>query len=698
MPQLTLEQFAHHLHQEVLAKTGEGGVSSDDSDQSRKRRGGINDDGMHPLREEMFTEAVLELLDARDEIDSWEICGYESKSIGSVPAAKLNAWALSGDGATLDLFVTLYHGTGRLAEVGKPEMRRHFELVLGFLKRALSGFHMRMEEASDAFNAAHKIHQAREALATVRLFFLSDGVVRSLDIAQEQVAGVDVQYVAWDLEKLSRLRVGERGVIELDLWNDYGGGIPCLKAPHDIGEYRTFLVFFPAPLLAQIYGAYGQRLLERNVRAFLQVKGKINKGLQTTLREQPERFLAYNNGLCCTAADVRIRQDRSDVPRLAWVKDFQIVNGGQTTASIFHAIKKEKLDLRGVTLQAKLTVISDPDQVAEIVPMISRFANSQNKVNGADFAANGKFHRDLEELSRTMYAPAASGMERGSHWYYERARGSYLDDKARQGTPARQKAWAIQNPAQQKFTKTDLAKYEHAWLGLPHLVCRGAEKNFEAFAARLEDDGEPHVDRGFFEQVVARVILWRSAEKAFDSLKLEGYRANSVAYAVSWLAERSGRRLDLDRIWRDQRVSDAVFGAIVVACREAHLFLSSRSGNVGEGSKRPETWGEFRDLSLEIATQWTSEMKDGAAVLYPPKQSSQESKAAREVVAQVDAAHWFSLAKWAKERGFLQGWERSIAFSLGRLAAQEKAPSDKQVVQGERILRRAQELGFSLRD
>ncbi|MCZ7655508.1 MAG: AIPR family protein [Rhodocyclaceae bacterium] len=165
--------------------------------------------------------------------------------------------------------------------------------------------------------------------------------------------------------------------------------------------------------------------------------------------------------------------------------------------------KKDGRSLDDVIVQMKLTVISDPDQVAEYVPLISRYANSQNKVNGADFSANGTFHRRLEEMSRTVWARAASGMERGSHWYYERARGSYLDDKARQKT-SQEKQWVSQNPPKQKFTKTDLAKCEHAWLGLPHMVCRGAEKNFMAFASRLEDDGEPLVDQTFFENVVAR--------------------------------------------------------------------------------------------------------------------------------------------------------------------------------------------------
>jgi hypothetical protein len=307
----------------------------------------------------------------------------------------------------------------------------------------------------------------------------------------------------------------------------------------------------PGRVLARIYGEHGQRLLERNVRAFLQVKGKVNKGLQQTLREEPRRFLAYNNGLCCTAAEVRLEKLKDGQLGLAWARDFQIVNGGQTTASIYHAMKKERLDVADVVVQVKLTVLKEPERIGELVPLIARYANSQNKVNAADLAANGKFHRDLEELSRTVWAPASSGLASRTRWYYERARGSYLDDKARQGTPARRREWEKQNPPNQKCTKTDLAKYEHAWLGLPHLVCFGAEKSFVRLAERMEEDGEPEVNLDFFRHAVAKAILWRTAEKLFDTLDLEGYRANSVAYAMAWLAEKSGRRIDLNRIWSE---------------------------------------------------------------------------------------------------------------------------------------------------
>jgi hypothetical protein len=575
-----LDQFATDLHQEVQLKAG--------------------NDTNPQMREDSFTEFVLELLSEHNESDGAEVCFHAAGSRGRIPAAKVNAWALSGDGATLDLFVVLYHGRGQPNLVSKADVVEHFKLLRGFLRRSREGLHKQMEESHEAFDAARQIYEASDTLTTVRMFLLTDGVVKSLDIPQEPVPGIEVRYILWDLEKLSRLRVGHREVISLDFLNDYGGAIPCLQMADCTGEYRTFLSFFPATLLARIYGEHGQRLLERNVRAFLQAKGKINRGLQQTLKEEPHRFLAYNNGLCCTASDVRLKTGRDGHSMLESVIDFQIVNGGQTTASIFHALKKEKVDVSQVVVQVKLTVLNDPEKVTEIVPLISRYANSQNKVNGADLSASGKFHRLLENLSRTVWAPPISGIDRGSHWYYERARGSYLDDKARQGTPARQRDWATNNPPDKKFTKTDLAKYIHAWIGLPHQVCKGAEKNFLFFAERIEDEGEPVVDLNYFRMVVATAILFRTAEKLFSSLSLEGYRANSVAYAIAWIALHSRHRIDLDRIWNDQRVPPLTQDALKRACEFAYRHLTQTGGNVGEWSKKGECWDAFKRVEIEL--------------------------------------------------------------------------------------------------
>jgi hypothetical protein len=589
-PTTPLEQFAEDVRQEV------GVRCSKDAPQDQQ--------------ESAFTEWVLEQLAEHNEADDGELLSHRAESRGRWPAAKINAWALSGDGATLDLFVALYHGEKGVPTVGLPETRRHFKLLLGFLRRAREGFHTQLENRHDVFEVARRIHEARDSLTTARLFFLTDGVARAEDIEQEKLDGVELRYVLWDLKKLSQLHVGDREVIELDFANDFGGAIPSLSGFEKTTEYQTYLAFMPGRVLARIYGEHGQRLLERNVRAFLQVKGKVNKGLQQTLRDSPHRFLAYNNGLCCTAAEVRFEKRGDGQTGLAWVKDFQIVNGGQTTASIYHAMKKERLDISEVVVQVKLTVLRQPDQIGELVPLIAKFANSQNKVNAADLAANGPFHHQLEQLSRTIWAPATRGLARGTRWYYERARGSYLDDKARQGTQARRREWEKQHPPNQKFTKTDLAKYEHAWLGLPNSVCFGAEKNFVRFAERMEEDGEPEVTQNFLRHTVAKAILWRTAEKLFDTLELEGYRANSVAYAVAWLAEKTDRRIDLNRIWNEQRLTPALCDALKAVCNVAWVHLNDQQGNVGEASKKTECWESFRKKEIALAQEWKTELAD----------------------------------------------------------------------------------------
>jgi hypothetical protein len=265
-----------------------------------------------------------------------------------------------------------------------------------------------------------------------------------------------------------------------------------------------------------------------------------------------------------------------------------------------------------VTVQVKLTVLSDPEQSAEVVPLISQYANSQNKVSAADLFANGKYHVELEKLSRTVWAPATSGLGRGTRWYYERARGSYSVEKVRQGTPAKQKAWAEQHPLSQKFTKTDLAKFLHAWLGLPHFVCRGAEKNFTEFARRLAEESEPVVNVTYFHRLVAKAILWRAAEAQFDELRLKSFRAIAVAYSVAWLVEKSDCRIDLDEIWRRQALlksTVAALGAVLPVAREFVDEFAERTGVNPEGPPKTEKyWSEFRKVDIELPSGWTRDL------------------------------------------------------------------------------------------
>jgi hypothetical protein len=594
----TIEQYAADLYQEVLVKCA--------------------DDASCEAREDAFTEYALEQLNDHNEIDTAEVIRpasrwVKTKSHPPLPSAKVNAWSLSSDGGMLDLFVTLFHGEGEKYSVSKSDAIKHFEFLQGFLQRAFAG-DLSVSKDNDAFELIEKIKESALDLLKIRLFFITNGIVRESvsDVISSYVfENISVEHQLWDLVQLSRLKPGEANSIDLDFGKLQNKPLPCIFTEDATGEYKTFLAYVPAPLIGKIYNEFGQRLLERNVRSFLSVKNSVNKGIQETLKEQPERFLAYNNGLCCTAGEIEADCHSDGLGLIRKLTDFQIVNGGQTTASIAHAIK-EKIDVRNVVVQMKLTVVSKKESIEEIVPLISRYANSQSKVLTADFSANGNFHKLLEQTSRQYWAPGQSKLERGTHWYYERARGSYEVDKSKLSN-AQKKIFEQENPRHQKFSKTDLAKFELSWMGFPYIVCKGNQKNFEAYAERIEEDGEPDVTPDYFQQLVARAIFFKWTEKIVTKLDLGGHRANIVAYTISWLAEKSDFSIDLDRIWEMQKLPNELCEAIKIVAIAARDHFDATpplgkpfNANISENTKKKECWNYFRDKRIHLPTSWES--------------------------------------------------------------------------------------------
>lgn len=634
--------------------------------------------------EQAFTEVMLTYLAESNEVDGYELDYAKRGGTKNAKAYKFNAWNLheqtgdqEGSAPLVDLFVSLYKPGATGQPVPRSEVAHHFELARNFLSQALaanSRWIAQMEEAAPPYEAAMKILQHRDDLDTARIFLLTNGVVKQADEQDTEIAGVEVKHYLWDLEKLRRLRTSgqERETIQINLVDDYGGAIPCLAQDDGTGEYTAYLAFFPATLLAKIYGDYGPRLLEKNVRSYLQAKGKVNKGIQATIRDAPHRFLAYNNGISGTAEKVTVFRGTEGLCKLEKLRDFQIVNGGQTTASIYHAVKKEKADVSHVTVQVKLTVVNEASKVAEFVPKISLYANSQNKVNTADFSANDEWHQKLESLSRTIWAPAASGTGKPTRWYYERARGSHLDDKMRAGTPAKQKDWEAQNPVCQKFTKTDVAKYEHTWNQLPHVVGKGAEKNFIDWTMRRMDIKRPLPEQSQFEELCAKALLFRTAEKLIGRLDLGGYRANVVAYSLAWLARATDGRIDLKKIWQRQAVGEALQLAITTVAPEAyqHLVSYAAGRNVTEVAKKEDCWNEFRSQKIELPPMG-GELQGhpvAGSVSVPfgtPVAGAKRSAAElQEAVQLVRMETWAELAGWGGEAGRLLPWQVTISRSL----------------------------------
>jgi hypothetical protein len=672
---MTLEEFAKNLHQDVLARAEDSPNYAVD----------------------IFTEDAIDAITDAGEADGCIVCNCRRRGY------KVNAFNISADSDCIDLFVTLYNNEDPPAKVTKTELDRHFTWLEGFFSRCLSeNFRAGLEESSAEFDAAHSIHDSRDLITRGRLFFLTDGITGPTQFENVDINGVPFTFHVWDIARLYRIETSGAEREKIDVWfeRDFGDFVTCICTTEASAEYATFLGFFPATLLVKIYERYGARLLERNVRSFLQARGKINRGIRDTILNEPMRFLAYNNGISATAEQLGFKDGNEKLKCLTRAAGFQIVNGGQTTASLYSAVKKDRADVSGIFVQVKLTVPVDPAAIDQLAPKISLYANSQNKVNTADFSANHPFHLRVEELSRTIWAPAASGSQLETKWYYERARGSYLDELGRAGTPAEMRKWKTQNPPAQKFTKTDLAKFELTWEQLPHIVSRGAEKNFVEFMARLLERQAFIPDDLYFRRLVAKGILFRQTEKLVQAQKYGGYRANIVTYSIAWLSHHTGQRMDLGSIWRNQSLPPEVEEALRIISKAAyeHLVAGAQGGNVTEWAKREHCWSEFRQKDITVPQVPVADIEIGPNVYATQGVARVTSRVELPVqlqeVSVVTGAQWFAISHWAKATDNLAPWQRSLAYSLGRLAVRGTIPSMKQLQQGRKILDEARRLGF----
>jgi hypothetical protein len=671
-----LEQFAENVRQDVLV-TAEA-------------------EGDEALRSEVFTRTMIETLEEAGEIEEGQASYHRDRGI------EVSGYGVD-EGDTLNLFATIYRGEVPPPSVTKTDIDTAFRRAFRFWERCRAGgYHLELEEASDQFDMVQRIGSVAGGVERVRLFVLTDGLSRVEFRSEEGEGDVAVTHAIWDLRRLHRCMTSgqRREPIEIDFVQRFGEAIPCLSAQEPGADYTAYLAIFPADVLNELYAQYGPRLLELNVRSFLQARGKVNKGIRDTILAQPERFLAYNNGISATASRIEMGTANGGTG-IVRIEDLQIVNGGQTTASIHHAVRREKADVSRAFVQAKITVVP-PDRLDEIVPLISRYANSQNRVTEADLSANDPFHVMVEELSRTVWAPATDGTQRQTRWFYERARGQYADALSREGTPARQRAFKQQNPTAQKFTKTDLAKFENTWDQLPHEVSRGAQKNFVVFMQRLHQRGKFEPDQSYFQNLVAKAILFRRAERLVAAQEFGGYRANIVTYTLALLSNRTAQRVDLDRIWAEQDIGAPISDGIVDISHGVFGLISNPPGgaNVTEYCKRDACWSRVRELDVTLP--------EGVAVDLTPLGRAKrrgttgidtvqpEERGLIDEIAAVDSTLWMNLARWAKETDNLQPWQRSLAFSLGRLAGQGREPSRKQAVQGRKILDEADRLGFRL--
>lgn len=665
-------------------------------------------DETEDFRENIFTQIYVDYLCEAAEIEDGNVCYHEARGV------KVNGYSIAEDESNIVLFVSIYKNSPDLYSVPPSEAIAMINRAKQFYLKSLNNYQTDIEEAYGAFDLARSIFEYRDKINEVKILLMTNGTVRSTAIQPEEAEGITFYPSIWDIERIYRVSTSgaAREKIEIDLEELAGKTLSAIRIniPSETrmsksgesvqsGGYSSYFTVFPGDVLFKIYEKYDARLLEKNVRAFLQARGGVNKGIKSTILETPEMFLAYNNGISATAEKISVRNENGDSCVITGMSDFQIVNGGQTTASIFNACIKDKTPLDKIYVQAKITVLDNLADMDAVVPKISACANTQNKVQLADFSANDEFHQEMERLSRTVWAPAKTGGEQQTKWFYERARGQYADTRSREKNV---KYFDSIYPKDQYFDKLELARYENVWDQLPHITSKGGQASFRDFTIRLKKRGKYVPDQAYYQDLIAKAIMYRRVRKIVKSQKFQGFWANIADYTMAYISYKSAQRIDLQKIWKSQSTTesfDTMAEAVSIAIYK-YLTETCAGVNTTQWCKKEQCWKEIKE---KIDVSLNSGLKSELVALGKSKPTGIQSLDNPETeliedIKKISADIWFGVASWGKETGTLKGYQCGISGTLARYAGWDRSPSIKQAKQGLIILKAAYEKGFVSED
>ena len=567
------------------------------------------------FQQEAFFELYAEA--ASENGDTIDLEYAHSRREGGSKPYRIDGHAFDADRGTLYLAITDYRDGAELESLQNDRLTSALKQATNFFENACSpAFINSIEETSDAFAAAFPIYSAREAIRRLRVILFSNARLATKRPPQlaEEVSGLPVVYSVLDCIRYFDIQKSFRSPepIEVDLAGVAGGPLACLKASTDATEHQSYLLAIPGPVLAEIYGLYGARLLEQNVRTYLQARTKVNKGILNTIRDTPEMFFAYNNGITATASAVDLVTLPDGQLGIAAIHNLQIVNGGQTTASILYAKDVAKSPLDRVHVQMKLSVVP-PDLIEQVVPKISRYANTQNRISEADFFSSHPFHLQMERYSRVLAAPPQNGALTGEKWFYERARGQYRDGTA-YATAAGKKKHLLEFPKDKVIDKTDLAKFVLTFAPRPNIVSRGAQKAFMAFAdetAKAWKASPTQFNETWYRNACAMALIFRWTDRMIAKSdwyqKDRGYKSQTIAYTLGWIARHVARRekagLDWSQIWNTQAVPEELQEIIIQLAPEVATAI--RTGdpsvrNVGEYCKTELCWQKIAEINFDV--------------------------------------------------------------------------------------------------
>ncbi|OCA75425.1 AIPR family protein [Chryseobacterium arthrosphaerae] len=580
----------------------------------------VYSDGEGASFEDKFTEYCIEVFESIGKSEGARVLSYIHPNNQGGIDWKINGYCLKDQFRdennktyfeTLDLFITSFRNDSFEYNIPKDEYTKSLNQIKRFINSSLKRHIDYIDHSHTELNELIKIigKQGKD-FDRINVYFLINGFSNH-EKEKLEINDVDVSVHTWDVARLFKINetnsVHEPIEIEFEKFTQEGKGLQCLQVPNIDEMYDCYLAIIPGEVLANLYKEFSNELLESNVRAFLGQAGKFNKGIRDTIRTKPQMFLPYNNGITATAESVETKSVDGQMV-ITRLNDFQIVNGGQTTASLYHTQKKFKdADLSKIFVQMKLTVIKDKEQKNSEVPNISRFANSQNKVSELDLSSNNPYFVQIENLSRKKYVVNSENKNQSLLWFFERANGQYRETLNKQ-TPSQQKKFKEQNPSHLKFVKSDVAKFINLWELEPHFVSQGSQKNFIHFTKKINILVSKNRLPGenFYKKMLANAILFKSTDKLFgrkgvDAIGDTNLKSFTVAYTVSFFHYLTDNRLDLWKIYEDQKIDDVLMLTLrkLLVFVYDHLVKEAHNSLISEYAKRESSWNRLKETHYD---------------------------------------------------------------------------------------------------
>jgi len=654
--------------------------------------------------EQQFTENVLDYIKEEGAAVSPELFYCVNKECSRPTEAdyyKINAFDYSESAGILDLFITVYIESEGLTEIKKNRIDQAHNALAHFLSKCVKDDKMYQQYINEDTEVAEIVGTIKEEfknknISLIRFFVITNGQLKTDYNSSSEIKVGDVDYDfefnIWDICAIRNSEVAAQhdGAIDIDFESEYAHSIECLELGEN-GGVKSYLAIMPAEILARVYKKYKTRLLNQNVRNYLGGTIKVNKGMAKTLRDDPAMFFAYNNGISSTALKVGLRRDEGGKVYITNVTNWQIVNGGQTTNTIYSMFSRN-IDMQNAYVTLKISEINfeDEKKKEEAISHIARFANSQTQIKESDLAANIGYMLKLDEISKSEWTPVNS-VRRNTQWFFERMRGQYDNAK---GEPRTKKAkdFVAQHPKKQRFTKTDIAKWEMAWAGRPDIASKGGEQSFDFFHKKSLKTDSIIVDRNYFHQLIAKAIIYQSISEICKQNGIKGYVNIICNYVLATLAWKSRESLDLDYIWNHQEIHPAMRVAIEQEADIVNKYilkLGQEGVNPSVKAKNEPFW---KDITLRMVG--LPEL-DKVLLSSNEDELTAENQAKIEQFEKLPADIWRQLSVWGKDAKKLSLLERKKLDHAYALSSADKKLPFNIISDVMDIYKKSQELGYA---